>query len=174
MKERVCKNCGGRSYKVVGQNMVKCMFCGTLFVDDQRSKEEEVLVVQANEILRQFKFSEAEKQFNQIISLYPMSYEAHFGRMLARNKIILYSNKKGLKQRPRFFDEVKSVSQDEDYLKAVELAPAEVAKDYNSFSKKIDKVVGAYKNITDKTEVFVLSPSWLEVSSLLTTDIRMS
>ena len=53
MRERVCKNCGGRSYKVVGQNMVRCQFCGTLYVDEQASKEEEVLLVGANERLRE-------------------------------------------------------------------------------------------------------------------------
>lgn len=157
MKERVCKNCGGRAYKVVGQNMVKCMFCGTLFVDDQRSKEEEVLVVQANEILRSFKFSEAEKQFNQILSLYPMSYESFFGRMLAKNKIVLYSNKKGSVQRPRFFGEVKKISEDEDFKKALELAPPEVDKTYKDFSKRVDRIVNAYSNINEQKDVFVLS-----------------
>ena len=156
MKERVCKNCGGRSYKVVGQNMVKCMFCGTLFVDDERSKEEEVLVVQANQLLRQFKFSEAIKQFNKILSTFPMSYESYFGRMLARNKIVLYSNKRGSSQNPRFFGEVKSVSQDEDFLSALENAPDEVQKTYKDFSRKVDKIANNFKALTETSDVFVL------------------
>ena len=59
MRERVCKNCGGRQYVVVGQNMVKCQFCGTLYVDEHASKEEEVLLVGAYERLREMRFDDA-------------------------------------------------------------------------------------------------------------------
>lgn len=157
MRERVCKNCGGRAYKVVGQNMVKCMFCGTLYVDEQSSKEEEVLVVQAKELLRSFKFSEAISEFNKILALYPMSFESYFNRALAKNKIVIYSNKRGLKQRPRFFGAVNSIKEDEDYIKALEYAPPEVDKTYKDIAKRIDKIASAYKNITTETDVFVLS-----------------
>ena len=90
MRERVCKNCGGRSYKVVGQNMVRCQFCGTLYVDEQASKEEEVLLVGANERLRELKFAETVEEFDKILSLYPKSFEAFWGKTLAKNKIVYY------------------------------------------------------------------------------------
>ena len=90
MRERVCKNCGGRQYVVVGQNMVKCQFCGTLYVDEHASKEEEVLVVKAYERLRDFKFEEAIDEFDKVLTLYPLSFEALYGKCLAKNKIIFY------------------------------------------------------------------------------------
>ena len=54
--------------------MVKCMFCGTLYVDEQASKEEEVLTVGAYEKLRELDFSGAIAEFDKIISLFPESF----------------------------------------------------------------------------------------------------
>ena len=70
MRERVCKNCGGRRYVVVGQNMVKCQFCGTLYVDEQASKEEEFLTVSAFEQLRALKFEQATKEFEKVLLVF--------------------------------------------------------------------------------------------------------
>lgn len=141
MRERVCKNCGGRNYRVVGQNMVKCQFCGSLYVDESASKEEEILIVGANEKLREFKFAEAIAQFNKILSLYPMSFEAFFGKALAKNKTIFYPNKKGTSKKARFFgDEIPSLQEDEDFKNAVSNAPVEVAKTYTDQAKRIEKI----------------------------------
>ena len=67
MRERVCKNCGGKRYSEVGQNMYKCLFCGTIYVDEYANKEEEILIVQAYEKIRDFKFQEAVKDFDKIV-----------------------------------------------------------------------------------------------------------
>ena len=141
MRERVCKNCGGRQYKVVGQNMVKCMFCGTLYVDEQASKEEEVLTVGAYEKLRDCQFDQAKEEFDKILSLYPMSFEGHYGKVQAKYKIVFYTNKRGTSKRPRFFgDEIHSILEDEDFKLAVKNAPSEVAKTYNDQAKRIEKI----------------------------------
>ena len=79
MRERVCKNCGGREYRVVGQNMVKCAFCGTLYVDEHASKEEEDLLVGAYEILRAMRFADEIAEFDKVLALVPLSFEGHFG-----------------------------------------------------------------------------------------------
>lgn len=156
MKERVCKNCGGRHYKVVGQNMVKCMFCGTLYVDEQASKEEEVLIVGANEKLRDLKFKEAVDEFNKILLLFPFSFAGFYGRALATNKIVLYSNNKNMSKRPRFFGEdISSLSNNSDFKRAVELAPAETAKTYNALAKRVDKIRTAYREIKEKVDVIL-------------------
>ncbi|MDE6583466.1 MAG: hypothetical protein K2K31_02325 [Clostridia bacterium] len=154
MKERVCKNCGGRQYKVVGQNMVKCMFCGTLYVDEQASKEEEVLIVGANEKLRDLKFKEAVDEFNKILLLFPFSFAGYYGRALATSKIVLYSNNKNMTKRPRFFGEdIPSLSNNSDFKRALELAPAEIAKTYNALAKRVDKIRKAYRENKDKVDV---------------------
>lgn len=157
MRERVCKNCGGRKYKVVGQNMVKCMFCGTLYVDEQASKEEEVLTVRAYDKLRECKFDEAVDEFDKILSLYPMSFEGRYGKVLAKNKIILYTNKRGVSKRPRFFgEEIPSILEDEDFKEAVKNAPPEMAKTYTDQAKRIEKIRKNYLEETskDKYDVF--------------------
>lgn len=150
MRERVCKNCGGKQYEVVGQNMVKCQFCGTLYVDEYASKEEEVLSVGAYEKLRELDFDGAVDEFDKIISLYPLGFESYYGRCLAKNKIIFYNNKKGTSKKPKFFgDEIPSILQDEDFLKAVENAPDETAKTYNEQAKRIEKFSKAYHQLPD-------------------------
>lgn len=158
MRERVCKNCGGRSYKVVGQNMVKCQFCGTLYVDEQASKEEEVLLVGANEKLREFKFDEAIEEFDKILSLYPKSFEALFGKTLAKNKIVYYTNKKGSTKKPYFFgEEIPSITEDEDFKSAVKNAPPEVAKSYSDKARRIEKLHKLYNenSVYANYDVFV-------------------
>ena len=84
MRERICNNCGGKKYKEIGQNMVKCLFCGTIYVDEYANKEEEILIVQAYEKIRDFKFQEAVSDFDKILTLYPKSHEAYYGRLQAK------------------------------------------------------------------------------------------
>ena len=160
MRERVCKNCGGRAYKIVGQNMVKCMFCGTLYVDEHASKEEVVLVVGANEILRELRFDDAVEEFNKILSLYPRSFESFYGKALAKNKIVFYNS--GRQKRPRFFGEtIPSILEDEDFKHAVELAPTETQKEYNEQAKRIEKLSNAYKELKTEYDVVVLAPEYV-------------
>ncbi len=156
MRERVCNNCGGREYKVVGQNMVKCMFCGTLYVDEHASKEEEVLLVGAYEILRDKNFDGAAAEFDKILELYPMSFEAYFGKALAENKIILY-NKRGVRKIPRFYGDMISLADDKNFKKAIELAPEETKHSYQDIAIRINKIKKAYEEKASKLnyDVFV-------------------
>ena len=91
MRERVCNNCGGKKYQEIGQNMVKCLFCGTIYVDEYANKEEEILIVHAYEKIRDFKFDEAVTEFDKILSLYPKSHEAYYGRLQAKKKVVYFS-----------------------------------------------------------------------------------
>ena len=146
--------------------MVKCMFCGTLYVDEQASKEEEVLTVGAYEKLRELDFSGAIAEFDKIISLFPESFEAHFGRALAKNKIILYNARGPLKQ-PRFFGaEIPDLNEDEDFKKAVSLAPAETGKTYEEHAKRILKIKESASKIQDATKVFVVQMNYTKDSIL--------
>ncbi len=156
MRERVCKNCGGREYKVVGQNMVKCAFCGTLYVNEHALKEEDVLIVGANEIQRALRFDDAVVEFDKILSYFPLSFEGYFGRALAKNKIICYTNKKGTSRRPRFFKKVVSILDDEDYQKALELAPDESKADFQKQARRIEKIKKKYEEISVKNEYDVI------------------
>ena len=154
MRERVCRNCGGRQYKVVGQNMVKCQFCGTLYVDEQASKEEEFLTISAYETLRSCRFDEALLEFDKVLSLYPMSFEGHFGKMQAKNKIVIYNNKRWERKVPRFFgDKIVPITEDEDFVEAVKNAPQEVIPNYNEIAKRIEKIAKNYEQI-DKTKPY--------------------
>ena len=116
MRERICNNCGGKKYKEIGQNMVKCLFCGTIYVDEYANKEEEILIVQAYEKIRDFKFQEAVKDFDKILALYPKSHEAYYGRLQAKNKVIYFNSKEGNKRYPSFFGkEIPNYFEDEDF-----------------------------------------------------------
>lgn len=175
MRERVCKNCGGRSYKVVGQNMVRCQFCGTLYVDEQASKEEEVLLVGANERLRELKFAEAVEEFDKILSLYPKSFEAFWGKTLAKNKIVYYTNKRGSTKRPYFFgEEIPSIVEDEDFKSAVKNAPPEVAKSYNDKARRIEKLHKLYleNSVNENYDVFVYAVNFDKNAPDKTPEIR--
>ena len=158
MRERVCKNCGGRRYVVVGQNMVKCQFCGTLYVDEQASKEEEFLTVSAFEQLRALKFEQATKEFEKVLSLYPLSFEAFFGKSLAKNKIVLYNNKRGMRMYPKFFgDSIPNLEEDEDFQNAIKNAPQDTINEYNEIAKRVEKIREGYEKINKekKVDIFV-------------------
>ena len=158
MRERVCKNCGGRQYKVVGQNMVKCMFCGSLYVDEQASKEEEVLTIGAYEKLRDCQFDQAKEEFDKILSLYPLSFEGHYGKVQAKYKIVFYTNKRGTSKRPRFFgDEIPSILEDEDFKLAVKNAPPEVAKTYNDQAKRIERIRKSFLEESSKKHYDIIA-----------------
>ena len=146
MIERVCKNCGGRQYVVVGQNMVKCQFCGTLYVDEHGSKEEDALTVWAYEKLRQFKFADAIDDFDKILEMYPLSFEAYFGKVLAKYKIVLYSRRGTSKKKPRFFgDTISKIDEDDDFKSAIENAPEEIKKTYNEHAARIGRRADGYQ-----------------------------
>jgi len=157
LRERVCKNCGGRQYAVVGQNMVKCQFCGTLYVDEHGSKEEETLTVWAYEKLRQFKFESALDEFDKILAMYPMSFEAYFGKVLAKHKIVLYSRRGTSNKKPRFFgDSISTISEDDDFKSAIENAPEEVAKTYNDTARLVSKIAEGYQKIANTSRYDVV------------------
>ena len=141
MRERVCNNCGGKKYEEIGQNMVKCLFCGTIYVDEYANKEEEILVVQAYEKIRDFKFKEAEKDFGKILSLYPKSHEAYYGRLQAKNKVVYYNSRQNDKKEPSFFGkEIPTYFEDGDFKKAMEFAPKEIAESYEEQANKVENI----------------------------------
>lgn len=156
MRERVCKNCGGRKYIVVGQNMTKCAFCGTLYVDEHASKEEVVLIVGANEILRELRFEDAYEEYEKILEVYPQSFEGYFGKALAKNKIVIYPNQSGKRSRPRFFDKIVNLQEDEDFNKAISLAPSERAKEMNALAARTAKIHKAYLQKTSQQNFDVI------------------
>lgn len=164
MRERVCNNCGGKKYIIVGQNTVKCSFCGTIYVDEVASQEQEVLTVNAYQKLRDYKFTEALKLFDKIIAQFPMSYEAYYGRFQAKNKVLYYSSNDGmgnspLKKYPVFFGkEIPVYEDDEDYKKALELAPDAVKANYTEnaeIAKHIHDDYLAIEQANKKCDVFL-------------------
>lgn len=155
MRERICNNCGGSKYKEIGQNMVKCLFCGTIYVDEYANKEEEILIVQAYEKLRSLKFEEAVSDFEKIIALYPKSHEAYFGKVQAKYKVLYLTGKSRTKRYPTFYGkEIPSYLNDEDFLKAVEYAPKEIAENYNEQAQYVEEVRQMWVNEASKQEPF--------------------
>ena len=155
MRERVCNNCGGKKYKEIGQNMVKCLFCGTIYVDEYANKEEEILIVHAYEKIRALKFDKAVDEFDKILAIYPKSHEAYYGRLQAKNKVVYFSNKEGNKRYPSFFGkEIPSYFEDEDFKKAIEFAPKEIADSYTDQAKYIDKLKNIWQESASKQKPY--------------------
>lgn len=148
MREQICQNCGGKKYKSIGQNKVKCLFCGTIYVDTPSNVEEAILLVKANELLRDLKFEQAQSEFEKIVSLYPTSFEALFGKVLSKHKIVCYQSgdQKFFKA---FGDDLEIF--DEDFKRAIEIAPSEVKKEYLALKDDLEK----FKDAKSDAEVFV-------------------
>ena len=127
----------------IGQNMVKCLFCGTIYVDDFKNKEEEILIVNAYEKLRNYDFSSAQKAFEKILLLYPKSYEAYFGLLQAKHKVVFFAKESS--KTPAFFDEILSFLNDKDFLNAVELAPSEVGESFKEQANLVEKIKKEYE-----------------------------
>lgn len=149
MRDKVCSNCGGRKYKEIEQNKLQCMFCGTIYTDNYAGKEEEIMIVGANEKLRTLKFKQALTDFDEILQLYPNSYQAYFGKVQAKFKVVFYANK-GKKYPVHFGKEIKSFLEDDDYKKAIELAPSDIKEVYIEQANKIEKLRQEWQNVASK------------------------
>ncbi len=158
MRGRICSNCGGKQYKLVGQNMVKCCFCGSLYVNEEASREEEVLLVGVRELLRCLKFEEALQEVNNLLMLFPYSFEGYFLKALAKNKIVIYRNKAGTKSYPVCFDEKGAdLLQDKHFNRSIELSPQEVAKSRLELGQTLKQLLAKVETDETKCDVVFLS-----------------
>ena len=81
------------------------------------------------------------------MTLYPKSHEAYYGRLQAKNKVIYFNSKEGNKRYPSFFgSEIPNYFEDEDFKKAIEFAPHEIAESYNEQASRVEKIRNNYLN----------------------------
>ncbi|MGN0796420.1 MAG: toll/interleukin-1 receptor domain-containing protein [Christensenellales bacterium] len=135
----ICKMCGG-PLEFDGSVYV-CQACGAKFQDNSVKSKNEIMLISAYENLRKGEFEDAIENFSLIISKDNACHEAFWGRALAKNGIIFVDDLIDGKKIPtcqRISD--KSFLNDEDYLKAVELASDNLKKSYVEQADKIEKI----------------------------------
>lgn len=138
MTNLICPNCGG-SLEPIGGALYKCRSCG-----GERfmlSDEVNILCTGAFDHLRRGEFDDAEEKFDSVIAMHPDNAEAYWGRALTRQGVVFVDDSATRRRVPtcaniseeRFID-------DPDYLRALRLAPFEVAESYRRLGGEIENV----------------------------------
>lgn len=148
MEERICKNCGGAL--TLKGNIYLCRFCGAVFENNAVGG---TLTTLAFEQLRTAKFDDASETFSEVISKYPNSHEAYFGKLLAKYGVVFVDEASG-KKIPTCYELIESVTDDDLFKKAVDLAPSDVAEGYKKLGKKIERVRAAWKEKASKEKPY--------------------
>lgn len=146
-----CNYCGytGDQFKKWERNLYKCPSCEAL-LDFGFSNEEEILLQNAQSMLRRQEFAEAEEQFSDILQLNPDNHEAHFGFVCARYGIRYENDYNGNRVPTYCLESIDDIQEDESFKKAVSLAPTEVAQWYRKQADYINKISKKWADITKK------------------------
>ena len=137
MSSNICNNCGGNYEYRNGR--WKCRSCGA-FKPEEISNEEVTLLYNAAQKLRLSNFSEAEEAYSDIIEKYPKNSNAYWGRLLSKYGIKYEDDFDGRKIPTCYAVSIKSVIDDADYSKAIELADAESKDYYEQQAQYIERV----------------------------------
>ena len=136
MNPNICNHCGGELECRDGHRI--CSACGA-YKPRILLEEESVLLREAFQKLRLYEFDDAERDFEELIQKYPDNPEGYWGRLMTKYESTYRSDADGRK-RP-FCDAVleKSITEEEDYIKAKSLATDEMAAYYRLQAECIDR-----------------------------------
>ena len=145
MNPNICNHCGGNPECRDGHRV--CPVCGA-YKQLILSEEEFVLLREAFQKLRLHEFDEAERAFEELIQKYPENSDGYWGRLMLKFGITYRLDDDGRK-RP-VCDSVlqKSITTEEDYIKAESLASKEMAAYYRLQAEYIDRAC----NVTARQE----------------------
>ena len=137
MNPNICNYCGGELECRDGYRI--CSACGA-YKPRILSEEESVLLREAFQKLRWYEFDEAERDFKELIKKYPENPDGYWGHLMAKYGVTYKSDTDGRKH--PFCEAVleKSITEDEDYIKAESLANEETADYYRLQAEYIDRV----------------------------------
>lgn len=137
-----CKMCGGDLEVKQGSSLAVCTYCGTQQTILTESNERKTkLFNRAHELRLNNDFDQAMGIFESIISEYPNEAEAYWGRCLCKYGIEYvddYATKTKVPTCHR--TSYDSILNDNNYHKAVELAPIEARDLYFNEALQIDKI----------------------------------
>lgn len=145
MNPNICNYCGGKLECRDGHRI--CLACGA-YKPLILSEKEFVLLREAFQKLRLYEFEAAERDFEELIQKYPENSEGYWGRLMLKFGITYRLDDDGRK-RP-VCDSVleKSITMEEDYIKAESLASEEMAAYYRLQAEYIDRACNVPKHET--------------------------
>ena len=141
MSQNICNICGANYEYRNGR--WKCPACGA-FKAEELSNEEVTLLYNAAQKLRVQDFIGAEELYLDITHKYPKQHEAYWGYVCARYGIKHETDFDGKAIPTCCNPTIESFSDDKDFRKAVELAPAYIAEWYKGQAAYIDRVRSAW------------------------------
>ena len=136
MNPNICYHCGGTLECRNGYRI--CSACGA-YKPLILSEEESVLLREAFQKLRLYEFDEAERDFEELIQKYPENPEGYWGRLMLKYGIT-YQSDEGKKLPVCDVALEKSITTEEDYIKAESLASEEMAAYYRLQAEYIDRI----------------------------------
>lgn len=139
MEELRCKICGAPLETDGTKSVVKCKYCGNSNI--VATTEETNEINDAMFLLRQGNFDDADEKFQDIISRYPKSSEAYYGRVLCKYGIVYVDDALENKKVPTIYNlNIKSFIDDPLFKKALDYANEETKKDYLASAEKIEAI----------------------------------
>ena len=137
MNSNICNHCGCDTEYRNGGNV--CPVCGA-YQPKVISEEELFSLQEAFRKLRLYEFDEAERDFEEMIRRYPRNSEAYWGHMMAKYGIKYEWVSDGKKAPVPDAPLQTSLTEDDDFRKAVALADEPVAAFYRIQAEMIDSL----------------------------------
>ena len=135
--KNICNICGS-NYEYKKSRWV-CPGCGA-YKEEELSPEEATLLYGAAQKLRLSNFSEAEEAYTDIIEKYPQNANAYWGRLLSKYGIKYEEDFDGRKIPTCYAASIESVTEDDDYKKAIEFADTENQTHFTNQASYIERV----------------------------------
>ena len=143
LNEISCPRCGatGANFRPSRQkrDLVVCNYCEAL-IDLGFSEDEKIELRAAEADLRRQEFAVAEEKFLDILSRFPNNHEAYWGYVCARYGLKIEQDDDGSFIPTCCLDSIADFENDSHYLRAVELAPAEIADWYRGQAEYVGRI----------------------------------
>ncbi|MBR4334882.1 MAG: toll/interleukin-1 receptor domain-containing protein, partial [Clostridia bacterium] len=142
-KEILCPRCGysGAGFLPYRQkrSLIECPACGAL-IDLGFGEEEKTELRAAEADLRRQEFAVAEEKFFDILSRFPDNHEAYWGYVCARYGLKIEQDDDGSFIPTCCLDSITDFENDPHFLRAVELAPPEIADWYRGQAEYVGRI----------------------------------
>ena len=137
----ICQRCKAQLEIPAGQQLVTCQYCEMCNARPVSKGVEQQMLQRAKKELLSGHFSEAEKDFREILLKHPNEHEALWGRLLSRYGVEYVKDTYTGELRPTVhFTHLDVIQTESDFKEACELAPPLVAEQYRRDAAYIDKV----------------------------------
>jgi len=164
MRAFVCKMCGGQLSVDERTGIATCEYCGTrqsvpLFTEDS----ERLLYESGNSYLLHGEYDKAENVFNQLLAIRPGAAELYWALVLCRYGVTYVKDPGTGKFVPTCNrTHYTSIFQDDNYLKATQLASAQTCALYKADAATIDQIQRGILEVAKQEKPFDIFISYKE------------